>query len=116
AASVDLVAHRERGTAVSEAYRELRTAILLSSPGHPPRQIMVTSALPEDGKSSTAINLAVVLAQSGRRVLVVDADLRRPRLHPVFGRGGERGLSTILSGLTTDPKALVRPTVVAGLD
>ncbi|HJQ97819.1 MAG TPA: polysaccharide biosynthesis tyrosine autokinase [Candidatus Polarisedimenticolaceae bacterium] len=116
APSVDLVAHRERGTAASEAYRELRTAILLSSPGHPPRQIMVTSALPEDGKSSTAINLAVVLAQSGRRVLLVDADLRRPRLHRVFGHDDKRGLSTILSGLETDPSALVRPTAVSGLD
>jgi len=116
APSVDLVAHRERGTPASEAYRELRTALLLSSPGHPPRQIMVTSALPEDGKSSTAINLAVVLAQSGRRVLLVDADLRRPRLHRVFGQDNARGLSTILSGLETDPAALVRPTVVSGLD
>jgi capsular exopolysaccharide synthesis family protein len=116
APSVDLVAHRERGSAASEAYRELRTAILLSNPGRPPQRIMVTSALPEDGKSSTAINLAIVLAQSGRRVLLVDADLRRPRLHRVFGQANERGLSTILSGLETDLAAVIRPTVVDQLD
>ena len=114
--TIDLVAHRDRSAPVSEAYRELRTAILLSNPGHPPRQIMVTSALPEDGKSSTAINLAIVLAQAGRRVLLVDADLRRPRLHKVFGLGAERGLSVYLSGLETDPLSLAQRTPIEGLD
>jgi len=114
--TVDLVAHRDRAASASEAYRELRTALLLSNPGHPPRQIMVTSALPEDGKSSTAMNLAVVLAQSGRRVLLVDADLRRPRLHKVFGLDAARGLSVYLSGLSDDPAALTQRTVVEGLD
>ena len=116
AETVDLVAHRDRSASASEAYRELRTAILLSNPGHPPRQIMVTSALPEDGKSSTAMNLAVVLAQAGRRVLLVDADLRRPRLHKVFGVDGARGLSVYLSGLESDPLALAQRTAVEGLD
>jgi len=116
APTVDLVAHRDRAAPASEAYRELRTAILLSNPGHPPRQIMVTSALPEDGKSSTAMNLAVVLAQSGRRVLLVDADLRRPRLHKVFGVNAARGLSVYLSGLEADPLALAQPTAIEGLD
>ncbi len=116
AETVDLVAHRDRSAPTSEAYRELRTAILLSNPGHPPRQIMVTSALPEDGKSSTAMNLAVVLAQAGRRVLLVDADLRRPRLHKVFGVDGARGLSVYLSGLETDPMALTQRTPIEGLD
>jgi receptor protein-tyrosine kinase len=77
---------------------------------------MVTSALPEDGKSSTAMNLAVVLAQAGRRVLHVDADLRRPRLHKVFGLDAARGLSVYLSGLEADPLALVQRTVIEGLD
>ena len=116
AESVELVAHRDRRAAASEAYRELRTAILLSNPGHPPRQIMLTSALPEDGKSSTAMNLAIVLAQAGRRVLLVDADLRRPRLHRVFGVSADTGLSSYLSGLSPDPVALARRTVVEGLD
>jgi capsular exopolysaccharide synthesis family protein len=116
AETVDLVAHRDRAASASEAYRELRTALLLSNPGHPPRQIMVTSALPEDGKSSTAMNLAVVLAQAGRRVLLVDADLRRPRLHRVFGIAPERGLSVYLSGMESDPLPLVQRTVIDGLD
>jgi capsular exopolysaccharide synthesis family protein len=116
AETVDLVAHKDRSASASEAYRELRTAILLSNPGHPPRQIMVTSALPEDGKSSTAVNLAVVLAQAGRRVLLVDADLRRPRLHKVFGVDPARGLSVYLSGLETDPLALTQRTAIEGLD
>jgi succinoglycan biosynthesis transport protein ExoP len=116
AETLDLLAHRDRSAPASEAYRELRTAILLSNPGHPPRQIMVTSALPEDGKSSTAMNLAVVLAQSGRRVLLVDADLRRPRLHKVFGVDAARGLSVYLSGLETDPLALAQQTAIEGLD
>jgi capsular exopolysaccharide synthesis family protein len=115
AETVDLVAHRDRQAAASEAYRELRTGILLSNPGHPPRQIMVTSALPEDGKSSTVMNLAVVLAQSGRKVLLVDADLRRPRLHRVFGLDASRGLSNVLSGLESDPVPLAQKTVVEGL-
>lgn len=116
AETVDLVAHRDRRAPASEAFRELRTAFLLSSPGHPPRQIMVTSALPEDGKSSTAMNLAVVLAQSGRRVLLVDADLRRPRLHKVFNVAAAGGLSSVLSGLDADPVPLAQKTAIDNLD
>lgn len=114
--SVDLVSHRDRRATVSEAYRELRTAILLSSAGHPPRTIMVTSALPEEGKSATAINLAIVLSQLGRRVLIVDTDLRRPRLHKALGAANDRGISGWLSGLDTDLDALARPSGIDGLD
>jgi capsular exopolysaccharide synthesis family protein len=114
--SVDLVSHLDRRAGASEAYRELRTSLLLSSPGRPPRRIMVTSALPEEGKSATAVNLAIVLAQMGRRVLLVDADLRRPRLHRVFGVDNARGLSTALSGLEESPRSLVVETPIEGLD
>lgn len=113
---IDLVADRESRSSVAEAYRSLRTSILLSNPGHPPRQIVLTSALPEDGKTATALNLAIVLAQLGRRVLLVDTDLRRPRLHRALGVENRRGVSTFLSGLADNPIGLVVPTGIDGLD
>jgi capsular exopolysaccharide synthesis family protein len=116
AASIDLVAHRDGRSGVSEAYRGLRTSILLSNPGRPPRLIVLTSALPEDGKTATALNLAVVLAQLGRRVILVDTDLRRPRLHDAFAVDNGRGVSTYLSGLEDDPLRLVVSTGIEQLD
>jgi capsular exopolysaccharide synthesis family protein len=114
--SIDLIAHREGRSGVSEAYRSLRTSILLSNPGRPPRMIVLTSALPEDGKTATALNLAAVLAQLGRRVLLVDTDLRRPRLHVAFGVKNARGVTTYLSGMEADPLKLVVPTGIENLE
>ena len=113
---VELVAHRDGRASASEAYHELRTSILLSNPGHPPHQILISSPLSEEGKSATAINLAVVLAQLGRRVLLVDTDLRRPRLHKVFEVSNRCGVSTYLSGLEEDPGRLVVGTALENLD
>jgi capsular exopolysaccharide synthesis family protein len=116
AVDIDLIAHRDGRSGVSEAYRGLRTSILLSNPGQPPRLIVLTSALPEDGKTATALNLAVVLAQLGRRVVLIDTDLRRPRLHKAFGVENARGVSTFLSGLEDDPQKLVVSTGIDQLD
>jgi capsular exopolysaccharide synthesis family protein len=83
---------------VAESFRALRTAILLSSLGSPPKVIVITSALPQEGKTTTSINSAVVLAQQGGRVLLVDADMRRPGVHRALKMGNQTGLSRLLTG------------------
>ena len=90
---------------LAEAYRHLRTSLLLSSVGGPPKVILVTSTLPSEGKTTTATNLAVTLAQGGADVLLIDGDLRRPCLHTVFNLDNERGLSTIISSNVSGDKA-----------
>jgi len=84
----------------AEAYRIIRTNILFSAADRRPRVIVVTSALPLEGKSATAANLAQVLAESGRTTTLVDGDLRRPSLHTMFGVGQGDGLSDLLTGET----------------
>ncbi len=96
--SVDLVSHTDPQSAFAEAFRILRTSILLASPEHPPREIVVTSSEPGDGKSTVSVNLAVVLTQLGRRVLLVDADLRRPTIHEILNVHNDVGLSNYLTG------------------
>jgi len=81
-----------------EAYRSLRTALLLSHSGNPPQVIMVTSAIPNEGKSTTVANTAIALAQTGARTLIVDLDMRRSSIADAFGISSEQGMSTYLSG------------------
>jgi succinoglycan biosynthesis transport protein ExoP len=83
---------------VTEAYRHLRTSLLLSSAGQPPRTVLITSSQPSEGKTTTAINTALMLAQTGADVCLLDCDLRRPRVHGHFQMPNTRGVSNYLSG------------------
>ncbi len=87
---------------VAESYRLIRSGLLLSSAEHPPKSMLVTSMNPKEGKSSTTANIARILAQSGSRVLVIDCDLRRPRMHEIFGVDRTVGLSSLLTGATSE--------------
>jgi polysaccharide biosynthesis transport protein len=84
----------------AEAFRSLRTSLLLSTAGHPPKCIVLTSATPSEGKTTAASNLAAILAQRDTRVLLIDGDLRRPNIHHRFGLNGKIGLTTVLTGAT----------------
>jgi len=85
---------------IAEAYRALRTSILLSRTGQTAKLLMVTSALPEEGKTTTSVNLAIVLAQHDARVLLMEADMRRAGISQLFGLQPKIGLSTVLAGKT----------------
>ena len=103
---------------LAEAYRHLRTSVLLSTAGRAPRSLLVTSSLPGEGKTTTAVNTAVSLAQTGASVVIIDADMRRPRLRSIFALSEQSGLSSILSSelSETDILAIVSKEPVSGLN
>jgi succinoglycan biosynthesis transport protein ExoP len=103
-----LISYVRPNSEAAEAYRALRTAILLSGLGEPPRTILVTSPFPQEGKTTISANIALVLAQRGSRVLLVDADLRRPGLEKMLGLKSNGGLSTLLSGVDKIEDVVVR--------
>src|SRR3984957_950909 len=98
---VETVTQGRPQSQMAESYRALRTSLLLSNLGAPPKVIMVTSARPQEGKTTTSINTSIVLAQKGVRVLLIDADLRRPSVHKTLGMGPRSGLSNVLTGSAT---------------
>lgn len=100
----------------AEAFRSLRTSLLLSTVGQAPKRILFTSATPSEGKTTVATNLACVLAQGGERVLIIDADLRRPNVHHRFGLNGRVGLTTLLTGATSFEDSLQKVPEIPNLD
>jgi polysaccharide biosynthesis transport protein len=97
-ASLALATLDDNRSVVAESYRHLRTSLLFSSAGKPPQVVLVTSSQPSEGKTTTAINTAVTLAQAGAEVIVLDCDLRRPRLHHHFQLDNVQGITNFLSG------------------
>ena len=96
--SLNLITHTNSKSPISEAYRTLRTNIQFSSVDKPIKTLMVTSSMMSEGKTTTLTNLAETFAQAGNRVIIVDADLRRPRVHQVFGVSNQQGLTNVLAG------------------
>ena len=102
----ELMVHANNQPMASEKYRVLRTSILLSSAGHAPRVLLITSTLATEGKTLTAVNLATAMAKAEPNVLLVDSDLRRPSLHQLFQVPIEPGLSNFLVGEIDEIPAL----------
>lgn len=111
----NLITIAQPRSAISEAYRTLLTSIDFAGLDKPIRTLMLTSASPEEGKSSTLANLAVVAAQEGRKVIVVDCDLRRPSLHSIFGLPNAEGVTTALMSAEALKSPPLRSVGVEGL-
>jgi succinoglycan biosynthesis transport protein ExoP len=114
---VELLAYVQPKSQISEAFRALRTSLLLSQAEHPPQVILVTSALPREGKTTAAVNLAVTLAQLGDRTLIVDSDLRKPGVRRALNLTGSRelGLSSYLAGVCSLEDATVAHPAISNL-
>lgn len=110
-----LVSYTNPKSLVSEQYRTLRTNIKFSSPDKEIRSILITSAIQAEGKSTTAANLAIVFAQEGKQVLIIDADMRKPSIHNIFSVKNNIGLSSVLVRQTRLKEAL-QSTQIKNLD
>ncbi len=97
----ELFVYRNPKSSIAEACRAIRTNLLFMTPDMPLRTMLVTSSGPREGKTTTAINMGIAMAQSGSRVLLVDTDMRRPRLHKAFGVANEVGVSSAIMGEAT---------------
>ena len=106
AMSKELVMARDQLSLTAESYRTIRTALMLAKAEHPPKVILLTSPSPGEGKTLTTVNLGIALAQSGQRVVVVDADLRKGRCHRITNVPNQTGLANVLAGQVSLRSAL----------
>jgi capsular exopolysaccharide synthesis family protein len=109
-----VVSYMSRYSVLGEAYRNLRTGLMLSRAGAHPRTTLVTSAAPEEGKTTVSVNTAIVLAHTGGRALLIDADLRLPQCHKRLGVSNARGLTDVLTGLV-GPEEVIVATAIENL-
>jgi capsular exopolysaccharide synthesis family protein len=111
---IELIASREPNSIQAESYRSIRTTLLVSSPPGKIKSILITSPLAREGKSATLANLGITLSQAAKRVVIVDADLRKPKQNRMFGISSGWGLTHFVSSFI-DAADLVRPTQFSNL-
>jgi capsular exopolysaccharide synthesis family protein len=111
---VALASHEDPKSAVAESYRSVRTSLQFSTAQGAPRRLVITSSGQGEGKSTTAVSLAINFAEMGRPVLLIDADLRAPALHKILGVDNSRGLSNYLAG-AHKPFEMIRSTSIPNL-
>ena len=112
---IDLVTFHSPKSSASESYRGMRTSILFSSAESPPQAIIITSAGPREGKTTTTANLAVTMAQADSKVIILDCDMRRPQMHKIFGVARDVGISNLLVG-SSDFKETIIHSQIPNLD
>ncbi len=110
----DLHAHRRPKSSAAECVRSIRTNLLFSMPDRPLKRMLVTSGGPQEGKTTAATNIAITMAQNGSRTLLIDTDMRRPRIHRAFGLTNESGMSNLILGQMKVDEC-VRETIVPNL-
>ncbi|MCG2720580.1 MAG: polysaccharide biosynthesis tyrosine autokinase [Thermodesulfovibrionales bacterium] len=112
---VESIAHADARGPMAEAYRSIRTFLLLSSGGKPPKVMMVTSPIRDEGKTTTVVNIAISLTKSDVKAIIIDADMRKPRLHHIFRLENTIGLSAFLSGNIEIRDGIIKTTGIENL-
>ena len=97
---VEMIVKREPLSQIAESYKAIRTSLLLASANQPPKKILISSMSPQEGKSTSTSNMAIALAESGYNVMIIDCDLRRPRIHKIYKLENQNGLSSYLAGIS----------------